>query len=104
MNLRHHSFVSKAAQLEFDHQLTEAHLTDTIIEESLATFEKLAGYPFPQDPLEQVRQAVAAVFGSWGTKRAVTYRELNEIPGAWGTAANIQAMVFGNLEQPLERV
>ena len=82
--------------LEFDHQLTEAHL-DTIIEESLAIFEKLAGYPFPQDPLEQVRQAVAAVFGSWGTKRAVTYRELNEIPGAWGTAANIQAMVFGNL-------
>ena len=82
--------------LEFDHQLTEAHLS-AIIEESLATFEKLAGYPFPQDPLEQVRQAVAAVFGSWGTKRAVTYRELNEIPGAWGTAANIQAMVFGNL-------
>ena len=97
MNLRHHSFVSKTSiALEFDHQLTEAHLT-AIIEESLAIFEKLAGYPFPQDPLEQVRQAVAAVFGSWGTKRAVTYRELNEIPGAWGTAANIQAMVFGNL-------
>ena len=82
--------------LEFDHQLTEAHL-GAIIKESLGIFEKLAGYPFPQDPLEQVRQAVAAVFGSWGTKRAVTYRELNEIPGAWGTAANIQAMVFGNL-------
>ena len=82
--------------LEFDHQLTEAHL-GAIIKESLGIFEKLAGYPFPQDPLEQVRQAVAAVFGSWGTKQAVTYRELNEIPGAWGTAANIQAMVFGNL-------
>ena len=83
-------------KLEFDHQLTESHL-ETIIEESLAIFESLAGYPFPQDPLQQVRQAVAAVFGSWRTKRAVTYRELNEIPEAWGTAANVQAMVFGNM-------
>lgn len=88
--------IKKEHQLEFDHQLTEAHL-ETIIEESLRTFEALAGFPFPQDPLDQVRRAVAAVFGSWGTKRAVTYRELNEIPSEWGTAANIQAMVFGNL-------
>jgi len=82
--------------LEFDHQLTEAHL-ESIIESSLEVFESLAGFAFPQDPLEQVRRAVAAVFGSWRTKRAITYRELNDIPEEWGTAANIQAMVFGNL-------
>ena len=88
--------LKKEHSLEFDHQLTEAHL-ETIIQESLVTFESLAGFPFPQDPLDQVRRAVAAVFGSWGTKRAVTYRELNEIPSEWGTAANVQAMVFGNM-------
>ena len=53
--------------------------------------------PFPQDPQEQLWGAIGAVFGSWMTPRAVTYRRLNDIPEAMGTAVNVQAMVFGNL-------
>ncbi len=53
-------------------------------------------YEFPTDPGEQLRQAVAAVFRSWGGERAVTYRRLNRIPDDWGTAVNVQQMVFGN--------
>jgi pyruvate,orthophosphate dikinase len=53
--------------------------------------------PFPQDPWQQLWGAVGAVFTSWMNARAVTYRRLNNIPAAWGTAVNIQAMVFGNM-------
>src|SRR5438477_3885152 len=53
--------------------------------------------PFPQDPHEQLWGAIAAVFGSWMNARAVTYRRLHNIPESWGTAVNIQAMVFGNM-------
>ena len=52
--------------------------------------------PFPQDPQEQLRQAVRAVFDSWTGKRAVEYRRINRIPDDWGTAVNVQQMVFGN--------
>src|SRR5687767_5774021 len=52
---------------------------------------------FPEDPWEQLWGAVGAVFGSWENPRAVTYRRMYEIPGSWGTAVNVQAMVFGNL-------
>jgi pyruvate,orthophosphate dikinase len=55
------------------------------------------GREFPDDPVEQLFGAVGAVFDSWNTPRAVTYRRLHEIPDEWGTAVNIQAMVFGNL-------
>jgi pyruvate,orthophosphate dikinase len=53
--------------------------------------------PFPQDPHEQLWGAVGAVFGSWMNPRAITYRRLHDIPAEWGTAVNIQAMVFGNM-------
>jgi pyruvate, orthophosphate dikinase len=53
--------------------------------------------PFPQDPQEQLWGAIAAVFGSWMNARAVTYRRLHNIPAEWGTAVNVQAMVFGNM-------
>ena len=56
-----------------------------------------AGEPFPQDPMTQLWGAVGAVFASWMNNRAITYRKLNDIPAAWGTAVNIQAMVFGNM-------
>ncbi len=56
-----------------------------------------AGKAFPQDPMEQLWGAVGAVFASWMNNRAITYRKLNDIPAAWGTAVNIQAMVFGNM-------
>jgi len=59
--------------------------------------EKQLGKPFPQDVHEQLWGAVGAVFGSWMNQRAITYRRLHEIPEAWGTAVNIQSMVFGNM-------
>jgi pyruvate, orthophosphate dikinase len=55
------------------------------------------GEPFPQDPMRQLWGAIGAVFGSWQTARAVTYRKLHGIPETWGTAVNVQAMVFGNM-------
>src|SRR6202140_5392582 len=55
------------------------------------------GEPFPQDPHEQLWGAIGAVFGSWMTQRANTYRRLHNIPESWGTAVNVQAMVFGNM-------
>ena len=57
------------------------------------------GKPFPQDPREQLWAAVGAVFGSWENPRANTYRRLHDIPADWGTAVNVQAMVFGNMGQ-----
>ena len=53
-------------------------------------------YDFPQDPQEQLRQAIRAVFDSWTGERAVAYRRINAIPDDWGTAVNVQQMVFGN--------
>lgn len=57
---------------------------------------KELGKPFPQDPKEQLWGAIGAVFGSWMNNRAIKYRELHGIPASWGTAVNVQAMVFGN--------
>jgi pyruvate, orthophosphate dikinase len=59
--------------------------------------EEQLGRPFPQDVTEQLWGAIAAVFGSWQAERAKVYRRLNHIPGDWGTAVNVQAMVFGNM-------
>jgi pyruvate,orthophosphate dikinase len=59
--------------------------------------QKELGQPFPQDPHEQLWGAVGAVFGSWMNNRAIKYRELHAIPASWGTAVNVQAMVFGNM-------
>src|SRR5215211_1987998 len=64
------------------------------LKELTATFKDL--YEFPQDPQEQLRQAIRAVFDSWTGERAVSYRRLNRIPDDWGTAVNVQQMVFGN--------
>jgi len=59
--------------------------------------EKLTGNPVPSDPMEQLWGGINAVFRSWNTPRAITYRKLNNIPDSWGTAVNVQAMVFGNM-------
>ena len=61
-----------------------------------ARFEQETGEPFPQNPGDQLRQAIRAVFDSWIGERAVSYRRLNHIPDAWGTAVNVQQMVYGN--------
>ena len=55
------------------------------------------GKPFPQEPHDQLWGAIGAVFGSWMNPRAITYRRLHDIPAEWGTAVNVQAMVFGNM-------
>ena len=55
------------------------------------------GHPFPQEPMEQLWGAIRAVFESWNTARAITYRRLNRIPDDWGTGVNVQSMVFGNM-------
>ena len=59
--------------------------------------EEERGAPFPQDPRQQLWGAIGAVFGSWMNQRAITYRRLHNIPESWGTAVNVQAMVFGNM-------
>jgi pyruvate, orthophosphate dikinase len=59
--------------------------------------EKRLGKPFPQEPREQLWGAIGAVFSSWMNQRAITYRRLHAIPESWGTAVNVQAMVFGNM-------
>lgn len=68
-----------------------------IIDKFKELVENDLGKPFPQDPHEQLWGAIGAVFGSWMTHRAQTYRRLHDIPGSWGTAVNVQAMVFGNM-------
>ena len=78
---------------------TELDASDwqTLIREYLEIVEEETGAPFPQDPYEQLWGAIAAVFRSWKTDRAVRYRDIHDIPHAWGTAVNVQAMVFGNM-------
>ncbi|MES2700021.1 MAG: pyruvate, phosphate dikinase, partial [Pseudomonadota bacterium] len=70
-------------------------------QELVAEYKRLAaaelGHPFPQDVTEQLWGAIRAVFDSWDSDRAKVYRRLNDIPGDWGTAVNVQAMVFGNM-------
>jgi pyruvate,orthophosphate dikinase len=68
-----------------------------LVAEYKAVVEELWGRPFPQDVHDQLWGAIGAVFGSWQSERAKVYRRLNDIPGDWGTAVNVQAMVFGNM-------
>ena len=68
-----------------------------IIARYMTTIEEELGIPFPQDPHQQLWGAIGAVFASWMNARAITYRQLHDIPASWGTAVNVQAMVFGNL-------
>ena len=70
-----------------------------IIAEYKDAIERETGAPFPQDTARQLWGAIRSVFGSWNNARAVTYRRLHDIPDNWGTAVNVQAMVFGNLGQ-----
>ena len=81
-----------------DTDLSADHWQD-VIAEYHAAVERDTGKPFPQDTAEQLWGAIGAVFGSWQNERAKTYRRLHGIPDGWGTAVNVQAMVFGNLGQ-----
>ncbi len=79
-----------------DTDLTTEMLKD-VVRDYKALYKKELGEEFPDDPYEQLRQAIEAVFGSWFGKRAVDYRNFNKIPHDLGTAANVQTMVFGNM-------
>ena len=68
-----------------------------LVELFKAEIKKRTGKDFPTDPWEQLWGAIGAVFGSWNNPRAITYRKLNNIPAHWGTAVNVQSMVFGNM-------
>ena len=68
-----------------------------LVEAYKAAVAEASGAPFPQDPHEQLWGAIGAVFASWMNARAITYRRLHDIPENWGTAVNVQAMVFGNM-------
>jgi pyruvate,orthophosphate dikinase len=70
---------------------------EELVAEYLAIVEDEHGTPFPQDPRDQLWGAIGAVFDSWMNQRAITYRRLNNIPAEWGTAVNVQSMVFGNM-------
>jgi len=79
-----------------DTQLGEAHLRE-LVKRFKALIKERTGKAFPNDPFEQLLGAVAAVFSSWMNDRAMVYRAKYRIPQAWGTAVNVQAMVFGNM-------
>ena len=80
----------------YDTELNAAEWRKVIVEYK-AAIEQASGQPFPQDTNAQLWGAIGAVFGSWQNTRAVTYRRLHAIPEDWGTAVNVQAMVFGNM-------
>jgi len=84
--------------VKFDTELTAEDLKE-LVEDYKKIIKEAKGKDFPQDPREQLKMAVDAVFDSWNNKRAVSYRNLHDIPHNIGTAVNVQAMVFGNMGQ-----
>jgi pyruvate,orthophosphate dikinase len=102
LGLDHHLF----EEILDEHKDLHGYMLDTeldaddwaaLIERYKACVEDERGAPFPQDPHDQLWGAIGAVFGSWMNQRAITYRRLHAIPESWGTAVNVQAMVFGNM-------
>ncbi|HSD64323.1 MAG TPA: PEP/pyruvate-binding domain-containing protein, partial [Ignavibacteriaceae bacterium] len=81
---------------KLDTELTTVHLKE-LVQEFKEEIKKETGHEFPADPVEQLWGAIGAVFGSWMNERAIVYRKLNNIPSDWGTAVNVQSMVFGNM-------
>ena len=84
--------------VKFDTELTAEDLKE-LVEDYKKIIKEAKGKSFPQDPREQLKMSIDAVFGSWNNKRAISYRNLHDIPHNIGTAANVQAMVFGNMGQ-----
>ena len=88
--------IKDAKGVKFDMDLTADDLKE-VIAKFKAIYKDKMGEDFPQDPKTQLMEAVKAVFRSWDNERAIVYRRMNDIPGDWGTAVNVQAMVFGNM-------
>src|SRR5499427_532839 len=102
LGLGHHHF----EEILDDHKDKNGYTLDTdlsaddwvaLVARFQERLEEEQGEPFPQDPQQQLWGAIGAVFGSWMNQRAITYRRLHHIPESWGTAVNVQAMVFGNM-------
>ena len=81
--------------VSYDTDLTADDMKE-ITEKFKSIYKELAGEDFPQEPKEQLIEAVTAVFRSWNNERAIIYRRMNDIPSSWGTAVNVQEMVYGN--------
>ena len=102
LDVAHHYF-EEALELKKEdlgiHMDTDLKADDwrSVVAEYKKIVDKRTGKPFPQEPREQLWGAIGAVFGSWMNQRAITYRRLHSIPESWGTAVNVQAMVFGNM-------
>ena len=102
MGVDHHHFEEIIEHTKQDTGVTEdTELTAQDWHRVAASYKDMIeahiGKPFPQDPEEQLWGAIDAVFKSWMNPRAINYRELNDIPAVWGTAVNVQSMVFGNM-------
>lgn len=82
--------------VKFDTELKSEDLKKLVLKFK-QLYKKEIGTDFPQDPKEQLLESITAVFRSWDNPRAIVYRRINDIPGDWGTAVNVQAMVFGNM-------
>ena len=82
--------------IKYDTELTVDDLKELVKRFKEVYKASMNGEEFPQDPIEQLMGAVKAVFRSWDNPRAIVYRRMNDIPGDWGTAVNVQSMVFGN--------
>ncbi len=88
--------VKEENDAQFDTDLTAENLKE-VVRRYKELFRNEKGFDFPQDPKVQLMEAVKAVFRSWDNPRAIVYRRLNDIPGDWGTAVNVQEMVYGNM-------
>jgi pyruvate,orthophosphate dikinase len=102
MELKHEYFEDAFDRIKSDHNATldtdvPAEGMKQLCDAYQKVYRKHVGKPFPQDPFDQLERAIEAVFRSWNTPRAVSYRQINRIKGLLGTGVNVQTMVFGNL-------
>lgn len=88
--------VKDEVDAESDTDLNTEDLKE-VVKRYKVLFKEVKGYDFPQEPRTQLMESIKAVFRSWDNPRAIYYRRLNDIPGSWGTAVNVQEMVFGNM-------
>ena len=88
--------MKEAKGVKLDTELTAEDLKE-LVKRFKVIYKEQKGEEFPSDPRAQLMEGVKAVFRSWNNARAITYRRLNDIPGSWGTAVNVQEMVFGNM-------
>lgn len=88
--------IKEDRKVHFDTELTAEDLKE-VIRRFKEIYQEKMGEEFPQEPRVQLMEAVKAVFRSWDNERAIVYRRMNDIPGDWGTAVNVQSMVFGNM-------